>query len=130
MKSGVRETPDVDALAARSEHSITVLVWNYHDDDVPAPDALAKLSIVGLPENARQVLVRHYRIDQDHSNAYITWKEMGSPQDPTPEQYTRLKSAGQLQLLDSPRWMESKSGVAELNFPLPRQAVSLVELTW
>jgi len=54
---------------------------------------------------------------------------MGSPQNPTPEQYSKLKAAGQLELLESPRWLRT-DGTVELNFPLPRQSVSLVELSW
>ena len=34
--TGVRERPDVNALASRQDRSIAVLVWNYHDDDKPA----------------------------------------------------------------------------------------------
>lgn len=123
---GVRESPDVNALAARSEQRLTVLVWNYHDDDVTAGDATVKLNIAGLPPAARKVLVRHYRIDRNRSNAYTAWKEMGSPQSPTPEQYAKLKAAGQLQLLESPQWV----GSGNLEFALPRQAISLVELSW
>ena len=36
---GVRVAPDVYALAAQDARTVSVLVWNYHDDDVPAPDA-------------------------------------------------------------------------------------------
>ena len=36
---GVRGAPDISALAARSARSATVLMWNYHDDDLPAPAA-------------------------------------------------------------------------------------------
>jgi xylan 1,4-beta-xylosidase len=55
---------------------------------------------------------------------------MGSPAQPSPEQYARLETAGQLQLLDSPRWQEVKDGKVEIRFPLPRHAVSLVRLSW
>jgi len=128
--AGVRDNPDVDALAARSEQGISVLVWNYHDDDVPAPDANLRLEITGVPNTATRVLLRHYRIDQTHSNAWTAWKAMGSPQHPAPEQYARLEAAGQLQLCDSPRWMDVWGGRAKLEFSLPRQGVSLLELGW
>ena len=39
LESGVKEQPDINALASRGERSIAVMVWNYHDDDLPAPDA-------------------------------------------------------------------------------------------
>jgi xylan 1,4-beta-xylosidase len=56
---------------------------------------------------------------------------MGSPQNPSPEQYAAIKAAGQLQLLDSPRWVRAASdGTLSLSFSLPRQAISLLEFTW
>jgi xylan 1,4-beta-xylosidase len=130
VKAGVRDKPAIDALATKSEHGVSVLTWNYHDDDVSAPNAPVQLSIAGLPSSAHRVLVRHYRVDRDYSNAYTVWKGMGSPQNPTPEQYARLEASGQLQLLESPRWLWAKAGQLDLNFPLPRQAVSLVQVSW
>ena len=106
LQTGVRATPDVDALAAGEDRRITALMWNYHDDDVPAADTPVDLQIAGLPAAVHRVLLHHYRIDRNHSNAFTAWKQMGSPQSPTPEQYAQLKSSGQLQELDSPRWVE------------------------
>ena len=39
----------------------------------------------GLPDGRPALM--HYRIDNEHSNAYTAWKLMGSPQPPTPAQY-------------------------------------------
>jgi len=130
IKDGVRGNPDIDALAARSDHGIAVLVWNYHDDEVPAADSAVDLRIAGVPASARRVLTRHYRIDQTHSNAYTTWKHLGLLQHPTPEQYAALEAAGRLQLLDAPQWMDARAGEVRLAFLLPRQAVSLLEVVW
>jgi len=106
------------------------MAWNYHDDDVAGPDTPVRMNVTGIPQAAGRVLIRHYRIDRDHSNAYTVWKQMGSPQQPTAEQYARLESAGRLELLESPQWVPAKSGSIELAFPLPRQAVSLVQVSW
>jgi len=130
LKSGVRERSDVDALAARTEHGMTVLVWNYHDDDAPAPAAEVKLSLAGLPKAAQRISLQHYRIDHDHSNAYTAWKDMGSPQNPSPDQYAKLKAVGQLQTLGKGQKMKASNRALELNFSLPRQAVSLLEFSW
>jgi xylan 1,4-beta-xylosidase len=127
LASGVVETPDIDALATASDREITILLWNYHDNELPADAAPIHLEISHVPA---QVQIQHYRIDNDHSNAYTVWKQLGSPQQPTPEQYARLEAAGQLQLLNSPGWLRSKGSVATLDFELPRQAVSLVRLSW
>jgi xylan 1,4-beta-xylosidase len=130
LKEGIHTSPDVDALATRSEHEIAVLAWNYHDDDVPGDAAAVQVAIAGIPAQARRVLVRQYRIDDEHSNAYTAWKKMGSPQTPSPEQYAHLEAAGQLQMLDSPRWVTVKQGQVTVNETLPRHGVSLIQLSW
>jgi xylan 1,4-beta-xylosidase len=127
---GVRKKPDVDALATRSDHKLDVMVWNYQDEDVSGPDAPVELKVAGLPASAKRVLLRHYRIDANHSNAYTVWQQMGSPQNPSPEQYSKLERAGQLQMLGSPHWIDESNGSATLRFPLPLQSISLVELSW
>ena len=127
LADGVHENSDVNALATASGHEIAALVWNYHDDELAAPAAAVHLEFRGVPS---QVQVQHYRIDNDHSNAYTVWKQMGSPQQPAPGQYATLEAAGQLQLLTSPQWRHATNGTLSLDFDLPRQAVSLVRLTW
>jgi xylan 1,4-beta-xylosidase len=116
-------TGGVDALAARGEREISALVWNYSADDVPGPEAEVRLAVSGAPARA---LLREYRIDERHSNAYAAWKWMGSPQSPSAEQYAELEAAGQLLEIGSPRWINPR----ELSLRLPRQAVSLVQLSW
>src|SRR5688572_28700159 len=91
---GVRERADITALASRQERSVAILVWNYHDDDLPAPDADVTLSIAGLPVSSVQVT--HYRVDRERSNTYEAWKKMGSPQPPSKEQLAALEKAGAL----------------------------------
>ncbi len=130
LKEGVRGNPDVDALAAASDRTISVLAWNYHDDDLPGPAANVQVELAGIPAGARRVLLQHYRIDETHSNAWTAWKRMGSPQSPNAEQYATLEAAGQLQQLGSPRWIDIREGAAKLNITLPRQAVSLLQISW
>jgi xylan 1,4-beta-xylosidase len=130
LKSGVRVAADIDALATRADREMAALVWNYHDDDLPAPPATVRLALAGIPKTAARVRVEHYRIDDQRSNAYTAWKQMGSPAAPSPEQYARLEAAGQLQLLRSPEWLWPKDGKLEIEFPLPRHAVSLVRASW
>jgi xylan 1,4-beta-xylosidase len=126
LANGVREKPDVDALATLSAHKVSVMVWNYQDDDIGAPAAPVDLTISGLPKNAKRLLLTHYRIDQDHSNAFTAWKQMGSPQSPSAEEYSKIEAAGQLQLLEAPR----RVSTAHMKFSLPLQAISLVEVSW
>ena len=128
--TGVRGRPDVNALATRKEREVEILIWNYHDDDSPAPDAQIGAVIRGLPKEAHSGLVEHYRVDSSHSNAFALWKKMGSPQSPSLEQFEQLQDAGQLQLLGSPAWIAIEQGSAHLQFALPRQALSLVRIAW
>jgi len=130
LRDGVRSEPDINAIAARRDREIEILVWNYHDDDLPAPAAAIELTVDGLPQAAQPVLLEHFRIDSTHSNAFSVWKNMGSPQSPSPEQYAELERAGQLELLTSPEWIPIRSGSAKLKFLLPRPAISLVRLSW
>lgn len=130
LKDSVRGNPDINAIAARDNNRVTILVWNYHDDAVAVPPQECSLRIDKLPSDAGQVMVRHFRVDDNHSNAYTVWLAMGSPQPPTEEQYSQLTKAAQLELLTNPAWMPIVKGSLNLEFDLPRQSVSLVEITW
>jgi xylan 1,4-beta-xylosidase len=130
IKTGVVQAPDVDALATRTDREAAFMVWNYHDDDLPAPPADVQITVGGVPQGVTKILLEHYRIDETHSNAYTAWKNMGSPQSPTAEQYASLKAAGQLQLLSSPVWLDVDDGKVTIETSLPRQAISLLRLKW
>jgi xylan 1,4-beta-xylosidase len=105
------------------------LVWHYEDESKASGDADVKLAIAGLPKDVSRVLLRHYRIDQTHSNAYTAWQGMGSPQQPDEKQYGSLEASVQLQLLSSPEWLNAGGNVS-IGFLLPPQSLSLLELTW
>ncbi len=130
MKNGVRQAPDVDGFATQAAHEAAVMVWNYHDDDLPAPGANVQVTVSGIPVGVKKVLLEHYRIDDTHSNSYTVWKAMGSPQAPTPEQYVQMKAAGQLELFTSPEWLDVNGGKVTIDTSLPRQATSLMHLKW
>ncbi|KGF82441.1 beta-xylosidase [Massilia sp. JS1662] len=126
--AGVRGArTDIDALAAKDAHSIAVMVWNYHDDDIIDAGSPVELHIAGIP--AKQVQLRHYRIDQDHSNSYAAWKRMGSPANPTPAQVAELQKASELAQVEATT-VATQDGAATVRMQLPRQAVSLVTLTY
>jgi xylan 1,4-beta-xylosidase len=130
LSSGVRQTSDVDAFATKADREAAVMLWNYHDDDVPAAGASVQVIIAGVPAGVKKVLLQQYRIDETHSNSYTVWKQMGSPQNPTPEQYAQLKAAGQLELFSSPEWLDVNDGKVTIATVLPRQATSLMRLKW
>ncbi|HEY7615237.1 MAG TPA: beta-xylosidase, partial [Terriglobales bacterium] len=130
VRAGVRGKADIGAMAARKDHEVEILIWNYHDDDLPAPATSIDMAIRGLPAGAPRALLEHFRTDSNHSNAFTAWKEMGSPQSPSEAQYEQLEKAGQLHLLSSPAWTAVQQGTAHLQFALPRQGLSLVRIAW
>jgi xylan 1,4-beta-xylosidase len=130
VSTGVRDKNDVDGIAAIDDRKATVLVWNYHDADTVASATPTTIKLSGFPKGAKRVLVQHYRIDDTHSNAYTVWKAMGSPQQPTTEQYAQLKAIAGLQLLTSPTWIDLVDGKLDLATELPRQSISLIKITW
>jgi xylan 1,4-beta-xylosidase len=130
VTGGVRAQPDINAIATRKDQEIDILVWNYHDDDVPVDPAIIKVEIGGLPAKAKRASLEHFRVDANHSNAFAAWKEMGSPPSPSESEYQRLSSASGLQLLQSPDWITIEKGRAQVQFTLPREALSLLRLTW
>jgi xylan 1,4-beta-xylosidase len=128
LEAGVRERPDVNALASRNGQSISVLVWNYHDDDVPRDPADVELTIEGVP--GKEARMTHHRVDEDHGNSYAAWKRMGSPQPPSAGQIESLKKAAPLRELAAPSSVGVDSGRVRIGFALPAQGVSLIQLTW
>lgn len=124
-RDGVRGRPDVSALACLGEGKLSVLLWHYHDDDVPGPDAKVSLEIGGV--SFEQARVVRFAIDAEHSNAYSAWQKMGSPQQPSAEQYAALEKAGQLAQAGAPEMVRAENGRLKLNTVLPRQAVVLLE---
>ncbi|MBI4905090.1 MAG: beta-xylosidase [Acidobacteria bacterium] len=125
---GAKEKADFYSIASRAERSLSVMVVHYHDSGKGAAAAPVELAVTGLPDG--RVLMQHYRVDGAHSNSYEAWRKMGSPQRPTEEQYAQLERAGQLELLESPRWVDVKGGKATVGFALPRHGVSLLRWSW
>jgi xylan 1,4-beta-xylosidase len=119
---------DINALATADKKSVSVLLWNYHDDDIVDEGSPVELTIKGI--DAKEVKLTHYRIDTEHSNSYTAWKKMGSPQQPTAEQIAALEKASELVILPSPKKVKVKNHEAKIKMQLPRQAVSFVKLTY
>jgi xylan 1,4-beta-xylosidase len=131
IKDGVRGAPDVGALTSLDGRKLCVLLWHYHDDDVPGPDADVKLVLAGLPLATGKARLVHYRIDEAHGDALAEWKRLGSPVAPDDTQYAQLQRAGQLATLaEAPATVSVAGGGATLSVALPRQAVSLLVLEW
>jgi xylan 1,4-beta-xylosidase len=113
-------------LATRDERSVSVLVWNYHDDDLPAEASAVDLTISGIP--SFRVTVTQAQVDRNHANSYEKWRALGSPQEPTPAQYAELEKASALVNLATPVQAEVRGSKLVVPFMLPRQGVLLVRV--
>lgn len=127
MAEGVRGDADVNAVATRDADGVSILVWHYHDDDVAGPEAEINLTVGGWPGSSASL--QHFRMDEDHSNAFGVWKQMGSPQEIAPDDCRKLEAAGQLDLLEEATLADVGNELV-LNTTLPRQGVSLLRLSW
>ena len=125
--SGVRgEQDDINALASKTNNTITVLVWNYHDRDIQGNGSPVRVVIKNIP--SKTALVYHYRIDADHSNSYEVWKHLGSPQHPTSGQLQEIEKSGRLEMLSEPAHIVIENNQCSIEMQLPKQAVSLLKL--
>jgi xylan 1,4-beta-xylosidase len=124
----------VEALAARHDDGrIGVLAWNVTLDQskiagAPLLDRTVRLR-VAVPPGAVYA-VRHYRIDEAHSNVVAAWERMrgGAPW-PTPDQWARLRQLNTLDELRPPSQVSADGGgILEFGFDLPMPAVSYLEL--
>jgi len=131
LRRGVREKPDVAALASLDANKLCVMVWHYHDDDVKGEDAAVELAVAGLPATVTEAKLTHHRVDENNSNAYDAWRRMGSPIAPNERQYRQLQEASNLaKLADAPATVRVQQGATTIKFTLPRQGVSLVVVEW
>jgi xylan 1,4-beta-xylosidase len=129
VDSSVRRAySDVGAIAAKAQRSVSVMLWNYHDDDVKQEKVPVEVKIDGI--KATTITLTEYRIDDEHSNSYEVWKKMGSPQNPTKEQVAILDKSGQLKTIGAAKKMKVIKGVLNVKLSLSRQAVSLLKLDW
>jgi xylan 1,4-beta-xylosidase len=124
----------VEALAARHDDGrIGILAWNVTLDQskvagAPLLDRAVRLR-VAVPPGAPYT-VRHYRIDEEHSNVVPAWERMrgGAPW-PTPDQWARLRELNTLDELRPPTQVTADGGgMLEFGFELPMPGVSYLEL--
>jgi xylan 1,4-beta-xylosidase len=129
LTKGVHDSlADIHALASGNNRLAYIMVWNYYDDDLPAPPATVSIRVKNIP--AKNVSIREYRIDEKNSNAYTVWKAMGSPQQVSAAQFTTLEKAGNLKQISKEEKKPVQKGAVTKTISLSRQAVSLLEIQW
>ena len=132
IRTGASMPEEVDVLASRNgtgqDAAISILVWRHTDDQYQTDQVstAVEISISGLADGEH--VLRHHRIDADHSNAHTVWQALGSPQVPTDSQLAQIKERQGLEELEPPRAVTVTDGALELTVELPLPAVSLLTL--
>jgi xylan 1,4-beta-xylosidase len=129
LTQGARE-PDVDGLAVARDREVSILIWNYRDESSVYSPAKVRLVVAGFPGDTKRVLLRQYRIDEDHNNSWAAWKKMGSPPSLSPQQRGVLETIGQLHESDSPQWLSLEDQKANLHLTLSHESVLLLQVSW
>jgi xylan 1,4-beta-xylosidase len=129
LANGVRDEPDLDAMATLNDGAIQVLIWNYHDEIVAADAAPVHLAVRVPASFGSGAHISHLRVDETHGDAYTVWLAQGSPANPTEAQIAALKQAMDPSLL-VPDYTASVAadGSVAVDFDLPRFGVSLVTI--
>jgi xylan 1,4-beta-xylosidase len=126
----------VSALAARgADGDVGVLLWNSSLDQsrVLGDPLLARdvtLTVAGLPPG--QATVRHWRVDEEHSNVFAAWQQLaaGSRDWPDDDEWRRLQAADDLAELTAPTTVEiATDGQWSTSFHLPQPGISFVQVS-
>jgi len=124
------EGPDISGFATLSgSSSLEVLLYNHHDDWDMGGEYVIELDIENLPFGKKTLVLRHYRIDHSHSNAYGEWVRQGRPMYPAPGQRAVIRSREGLELLEPPREITLHEGKVTLCFTLPVHGISLLTIS-
>ena len=128
LERGVRDQEDAGAMAtADGENAINVLLWSYHDVDIPREPLVIALDVAGL--RAKRVAVRQWTVDAEHANSFAAWQAMKSPEKLTDEQRRTLERKGALAPVNLPE-LTTEAGHAKLTLAVPHQGAVLLRLSW
>jgi xylan 1,4-beta-xylosidase len=122
----------VEAWASREDGRIAIAIWNGTIDQSktegdPALGRDVTLTITGIEPGT--CLLRHRRLDHDHSNIVGLWQSFGDDDWPDDFGWDRLRERDYLEDLEPPSSLEvGPDGTAELAFHLPMPGISLIEL--
>jgi xylan 1,4-beta-xylosidase len=117
------EKNTIDGMATRSGNKIQVMIYNYNESVDDEELKKVQLSVV-LPSSGPYKL-SHYRIDENHSNAYTIWKSMGKPYNPSETQIKQIKDRQRLELFEPERLIKVKNNKATIPVEMPHHSVSL-----
>ena len=129
LTNSVRGAPDLGVVGTRTDDgSLRILLWNYHDVakgfDESTP---VTLRINGLAAEHDVTAATITRIDEHNANAFTAWRNLGEPQNPSPEQIALLNDAATLRPTGLTPSAHASNSV-DYNVPLLGQSVALIEI--
>ncbi|WP_433169741.1 GH39 family glycosyl hydrolase [Kribbella sp. CA-247076] len=127
LGNGLPEEVDVIAGRHSTDGSVAILVWRHTDDQYAEDPGTTRvdLEVDGIDG---EWTVQHFRIDRSHSNSHTVWRDLGAPQDPTPEQLAAITARQGLErFADDSRMVVD--GRLRLTLELPLPSLSLVILS-
>ena len=130
LHPGEAKIEGVDGLAARGKRDVGVMVWNYREEDTAEPAKKVRIEIAGLPEKLKRAKVEEFAVDEERSNSFTAWKKTGKPQSPTADERAALETAGRLEKVAAPGWVEVHRGKCELDVELPHEGMAFFRLSW
>ena len=116
----------VDGIATRNTGNIQVMVYNYNQDVKDREMRNVELSVNLL--SSKSYRLSHYRIDENHSNAYTVWKSLGRPFTPDVKQMAQIKSKQGLELYEPEKTIKPLNNKIVIPLELPHHSVSLLVL--
>ena len=80
--------------------SVEVFLFCHHDDWDVTGEYEVEIEVANLPFDGDKVRLKHFRIDELHSNAHTEWVRQGRPKYPNPGQRRAIESRQGLELYE------------------------------
>lgn len=109
------------------DRAVQALIFSHDDDWDVHKEREVSIAIDGIPFTGEAIL-KHYRIDAEHSNAYAEWVRQGKPNYPVGGIYDAIKARDGLEFCEAPEKVNICGGRLERSFMMPTHAVSLIIL--
>ncbi|CAF1020378.1 unnamed protein product [Rotaria sp. Silwood1] len=107
--------------------SFQLLLFYHVDDWTHEHTQSINITFINIP--LQNVLLKHYRIDSNHSNTYAEWVKIGKPDELDANQLEHLKHSQELKLLYEPVEYKIENNRLKLApFDLPSHSISFIEL--
>jgi xylan 1,4-beta-xylosidase len=124
LQFAVSGNNNINGLATRHGDTIQIMVYNYYQDVTNRESEKALLS-VRMP-SSKSIKLTHYRIDENHSNAYSVWKSLGKPLIPNSDQMNQIVSRQGLELFEPVSIIKPEGNKILIPLVLPHHSVSLL----